>query len=663
MHTTVQLPTVSTNTDTLSHTIVRNPARLLALRVSWVLLLVAILLIGILGVSAMYDALTKPAAESIVRDFIYPVESEIFASYIAATIIISIVFSTFYAGFIYYRVSNSWFMWMATIVMPLFAITGNSLQIIVSFYYPQLQWLAWLLAYGAMLSLGSLSWIYPDGRFVPSWLYWLVPVELMWWLISIPIYVDTGIAEETFIAIRDLLYMRALISGLVAIAVQTYRFRRSSVVQRQQLKWVFLGAVTVITLYLIAVLGYVYLVPTLHNPQLQFIAQVVLFPLPNYASIIGIILLGFAITRNRLWDIDLIINKSLVYGLFVTLVIGIFFAVVVGLQIIFGQTQPFMAFVVASILMITVFRPVTHRIQNWVDRYIYRLNFNLNELAAAQKLPEILKPGMLSGKNLGGYEVCDVLGQGGMGEVYQGSGNSQTVAIKTMLPKIAQDRDMRKRFEREAEAGMQLDHPNIAKVYSHGETDGTPYLVMDYIEGQDLSQTLKTGGKLDEETTSRMMTDICSALDIAHSQGFIHRDLKPANIMIKANGEAVLMDFGVTKMADATSSLTGTGAIGTIDYMAPEQIMSSREVDHRVDIYALGVMLYELLTGEKPFNGSPAQVMFAHLQQPPPDPRDANEDIPRPIAKAIMQAMAKKPEERFQSAGEFAAALQVPQQV
>src|SRR5215813_9601316 len=121
--------------------------------------------------------------------------------------------------------------------------------------------------------------------------------------------------------------------------------------------------------------------------------------------------------------------------------------------------------------------------------------------------------------------------------------------------------------------------------------------------------------------------------------------------------EGVLMDFGIAKIREAQTGLTGTGAIGTIDYMAPEQIMSAREVDRRADIYALGVMVYEMLTGEKPFKGSAAQIMFAHLQQPPPDPRDANDDLPREIARVVMKAMAKKPDDRFATAGEFAAAL------
>ena len=121
--------------------------------------------------------------------------------------------------------------------------------------------------------------------------------------------------------------------------------------------------------------------------------------------------------------------------------------------------------------------------------------------------------------------------------------------------------------------------------------------------------------------------------------------------------ETILMDFGIAKIEDSKTRLTGSGAIGTIDYMAPEQILTAKTVDARADVYALGVIAYEMLTGEQPFKGSVAQILFAHLQQPPPDPRDINDEIPRPIAKAIMQAMAKKPEDRFQSAGEFAAAL------
>jgi predicted Ser/Thr protein kinase len=477
--------------------------------------------------------------------------------------------------------------------------------------------------------------------------------------ISIFLFIDFGQSAEFSTRVFNAITITTLTVPFIALGAQVYRFRHASAVERQQMKWGFWGIIIWIVLISVTLFGTFYLIPSLNNPTWKLMAQFILVPLPNYASVLITIFIVFAITRNRLWDIDIVINKSLVYSSIGLLVIALFAAITVALQIVIGQTQPLIALIVASAFSALLFRPVTNRVQNWVDRYIYRLNFNLNELAAAQKLPEILKPGMLSGKNLDGYEVRDVLGHGGMGEVYKGFGNERTVAIKTMLSEIAQDPDMRKRFEREAQAGMQLDHPHIAKVYAHGEINGTPYLVMAYIEGQDLSHLLKTDGKLDEETTARILQDVCAALDVAHGKGFIHRDLKPSNIMIQPNGQAILMDFGITKMTNASTSLTGTGAIGTIDYMAPEQIMSSKEVDKRADIYALGVMLYEMLTGEKPFKGIPAQILFAHLQQPVSDAQAINPDIPDKLVEVVERAMSKNPEDRFQSAGEFAAALKL----
>jgi serine/threonine-protein kinase len=153
------------------------------------------------------------------------------------------------------------------------------------------------------------------------------------------------------------------------------------------------------------------------------------------------------------------------------------------------------------------------------------------------------------------------------------------------------------------------------------------------------------------------MEQICDALDVAHAQGYVHRDIKPANMIQRANGAIVLMDFGVTKVENASVALTGTGTIGTITYMAPEQIIAAKDVDYRADIYALGVVLYELLTGHVPFDGSPAQVLFAHLQQPVPDPCAINDSIPCEMGDVILRALEKDPDNRFQSAGEFAAAL------
>jgi len=202
----------------------------------------------------------------------------------------------------------------------------------------------------------------------------------------------------------------------------------------------------------------------------------------------------------------------------------------------------------------------------------------------------------------------------------------------------------------------------VVKMYDSGESDGVYYMAMEFINGRELSALIKERGRLPFEEARPFVQDSASALDYAHRQGLVHRDIKPSNIMLRLKAdketyEAVLMDFGIAKIQDAHTALTGTGAVGTIDYMAPEQIMAAREVDHRADIYALGVVLYEMLTGERPFKGNPGQVLFAHLQQPPPDPRDIREEVPRHVAHAIMKALEKKPEDRWQSAGELAQAL------
>jgi serine/threonine-protein kinase len=187
-------------------------------------------------------------------------------------------------------------------------------------------------------------------------------------------------------------------------------------------------------------------------------------------------------------------------------------------------------------------------------------------------------------------------------------------------------------------------------------------MALEFVDGRELGEIIHQNNHLTLGEIQPFVADFASALDKAHAQGLVHRDIKPSNIMVrrKADGktqEAVLMDFGVAKIQDARTSITGTGAIGTIDYMAPEQIAAASEVDHRADIYALGVVLFEMLTGEKPYKGSAPQVLFAHLYQPPSDPREVVPELPAKVAETIMKAMAKKPEERFQTVGALAAAL------
>ena len=273
--------------------------------------------------------------------------------------------------------------------------------------------------------------------------------------------------------------------------------------------------------------------------------------------------------------------------------------------------------------------------------------------------------GELIGQSLGRYHILEQLGKGGMATVYKAYDTrlETDVAVKVIrtesLPQNAVDRAL-KRFEREAKALARLTHPNIVKVTDYGEYEGKPYLVMEYLPSGTLKSLLR-GKPMPWQDAIRLLLPIARALGFAHRQGMIHRDVKPSNILITADGEPMLTDFGIAKMLDLeeTMELTGTSAaIGTPEYMAPEQA-SSKSIDQRADIYALGVVFYEMVTGRKPYTAdTPMAVIIKHASEPLPRPRHFVPDLPQVLENVLLKALAKKPDERYQSMGEFTAALE-----
>ena len=270
-----------------------------------------------------------------------------------------------------------------------------------------------------------------------------------------------------------------------------------------------------------------------------------------------------------------------------------------------------------------------------------------------------VEPGLTAGSVFGGYRIESFVARGGMGVIYKATqlALERTVALKLVAPELAHDEAFRERFKREAQLAASLDHPNILPVYEAGEIEGQLFLAMRYVIGTDLDSLIQREGALAQERAIAIVAQVGSALDAAHSRGLVHRDVKPANILIAEEyGEerAYLTDFGLTKNVATGAHLTRTGyVVGTLDYVAPEQVQGG-SVDGRVDTYALACVLYRAVTGSVPFD-RPGDVakMWAHLNDPPPSAATVSPAVSAELDAVIRRGMAKRPEDRYPSSGEF----------
>ncbi len=263
------------------------------------------------------------------------------------------------------------------------------------------------------------------------------------------------------------------------------------------------------------------------------------------------------------------------------------------------------------------------------------------------------------GTTLGGYRIISQIGKGGMATVYKAYQPSMEryVALKVLPQYHAQDPQFTQRFIQEARIIASLEHRNILPVYDFGEENGVTYMVMRYLETGTLQDILALGKPTLPETVD-VITQICAALDYAHRRGVVHRDVKPANVMVDEEGTVYLTDFGLAKVLENSPQLTASGAVmGTPLYMSPEQSRGIA-VDGRSDIYAVGVVLYEMVTGRPPFQAeTPLAVVLAHIHDPLPLPQEINPDVPDEIQRVILKALAKDPDDRYQTAHELAEAL------
>src|SRR5215469_16124937 len=264
-------------------------------------------------------------------------------------------------------------------------------------------------------------------------------------------------------------------------------------------------------------------------------------------------------------------------------------------------------------------------------------------------------------ESLGKYEIKRTLGRGAMGVVYEGWDPiiARRVAIKTVkLPENADDPETEEalaRFRREAQAAGRLTHPNIVGVFDYGETNDLAYIVMEFVDGPPLKTLLDKDERFALADTVRVMEDLLAGLQFSHERGVVHRDIKPANVMLTSTGQVKIADFGIARIESSSMTQAGT-LLGTPAYMSPEQFMG-QVVDARSDIYSSGVLLYQLLTGERPFEGGLSAIMHKALNTEPPWPSQLSVTAPPAFDVVVKRAMAKRPEERYASATAFLEAI------
>ncbi len=570
-------------------------------------------------------------------------------------------FSVIGGVLIVYR-SDDWFAIFTSLFLITFGVRitnlANTIALIPGFE----------MSGGLILAMGDIgivlfSMLFPDGKFIPRWVKWAAPLLIVTMLgiyifPNAPFFWNT-MDRSTYLWVTTTWY-------LIGILTSVYRYaRHSTLAQKQQIRWAFIGTMGPFSWFLIF--------QVLENFIPAFGGTAILVTsfqiVARLASIFLFLMLPLFITisiaRTRLFDIDLIINRSLVYGI-LTLGLGLTFAVMLGLiSVIFKNIhQGDQSFLVATIFSVSagaLFQPLRKKLQRFVDRFFYHIQIDYQKTPAEIRAESET---IIPGTTLSSYHNLKLIGRGGMAEVYSATSSTKrkAVAIKVLRATLASDEQFRKRFMREAQIVSGLEHPNIVRVMDFGDENGAYYIVMELLSGPDLNNLLKHEKQITLPKTISLLRGVADALDYAHQRGLIHRDIKPSNVMLDSStipSRSVLTDFGIAKISDAHTRITNTGMLGTFDYIAPEQIQASAEVDGRADVYALGVMTYQLLTGCLPFERpNTGALLLAHLNAPPPDARELLHSLPRHAAYAIQQAMAKEPAARFATAGEFIKTLE-----
>ncbi|HRE47737.1 MAG TPA: serine/threonine-protein kinase, partial [Aggregatilineales bacterium] len=516
---------------------------------------------------------------------------------------------------------------------------------------------------GLILAVINL-YILPDGRFVFRWTRNVVTLWTVWEFTT-TLFLELGDPLKLNVVLMRLKMLFMMLIILIGLASQFYRYRRlADEREKQQIRWVLIGL-------FIGIVGFVvYILPQYLAPNIQQGTGRILFNMvgvPLFIALPGLMIpvtIGMAIQRHRLMGVERIVNRALILTT-LTGVLGLIYVAAVlilqaGFQTVTGGQQSPLAITLTTLLIAALFTPLRRRIERIVtNQFIIRERLGkrsttlINAGGGAAYSPD-LGSGRLTGRRLGMYEVEGLIGQGGMAEVYRARHVTlkREAAIKALSPTLAADSDFRRRFEREAQTIAALQHPNIVQVFDYGQEEGAFYMAMAFISGDTLNAYLNANGRMSLPTALIPLRDLASALDYAHGQGVIHRDVKPSNVMLSPTTQgvspfpyrAILTDFGLARMVAGAAANTHTGVLGTLSYIAPEQISDAKTATYLMDVYALGVVAYQMLTGRVPFSGeNVGEVLMAHLGRVAPDPREFAPDLPPEAALALLQALRKDP--------------------
>ena len=647
------------DTSTTSTSIKDKPITRWALIALWVLIAAYLTYTYVQAVPLMFTAAAAPG--DMPMGNLDQVALTIFSTVIDIFLLLGFVLI---AVMLFVRRSDDWF----AIFISIFLLTFGgriSNTINVAAAVPGYETQA-----GVILALGDIGIVlfvllFPTGTFSPKWIRYFVPL-LVLTMAGIYLFPNSPLHWATLGTARYLVITSSWY--LISFVSSGYRyFREAGVHQKQQMRWTMIGTLAPFIWFLLNNLVNILFENQIASTMFgSTIHEIVVRVSSLLAFLLLPLFIALAISRSKLFDVDLLIHRSLIYG---GLTVGLvfFFGVALGVMSLIFRSygsgdQSMLAVTISAVGAGAFFQPAHRKLKRVVERTIYNIKIDYDETTAGG---EVLLDQPKTDTTLSNYKDLKLIGRGGMASVYRSKDpvTGQRVAVKVLSSNLADDGQFQKRFMREAETVSSLQHENIVRILNYGEEAGTYFLVMEYLNGPNLHALLKEQGRIDLDRSLVLLKSIASALDYAHQRGFVHRDVKPSNIMLdhaRDEERAVLTDFGIVKIADANTRITASRVLGTFDYIAPEQIQSSEAVDGRADLYALGVMTYQMLTGSVPFvRPNTGALLLAHLSAPPPDVRDMVPEMPADVSYAIQQAMAKRPEERFDTAMDFVNAMVV----